>query len=112
MKENEILRSIDGTSGQTSTPLDLGDLTHYSIYVSVGGTLAGTLKLFASARTDTAAKYVEVDGSEQVVAAGEDHVYNISNAGYRFVKCVWTYSSGAGNIEMEAVIKENPIKGA
>lgn len=115
MKEKTILQDVDATSDVTSVPLDLGDLTNYSISVLFSGgagNLVGSLKLQAATRDDVAASYIDIPGTTQAVAASGDHQWNVSNAAYRYVRAVWTFTSGTGNIEMVAVIVENVIKGA
>lgn len=93
-----------------STWYDLGDLTTFAIAVDfTGADLAGTLYLECSNdQTD----FVVVTGSSQAVTAAASHVWNVQNAGYRYIRVFWDYTSGTGNIAAKLVAKELYVKGA
>jgi hypothetical protein len=96
----------------TGTSFDLGDLTSYSIAVDFtdgAGNLAGTLTLEAS---NDNSDFVTIVGSNQAVSNSQSHVWNVTGASYRFVRPVWVYSSGTGNIKAKLVAKEQVIVGA
>lgn len=110
MKDGVIVAKQDATANINSVRMDLGDTILSSIQVKFtdgGSDLAGTLQLQASNDNDEAtASWVDVASTTQAVANSEDHIYNINNAGYRYARFTWTYTSGTGNIEGIYVIKE------
>lgn len=92
-------------------PIDLGDSKEYSISVNISGAdVAGTLKL--QARNITTENWIDVADSSQAVASSEDHIWSVVNASYRYVRPVFTYTSGTGNITANYVIKLNRVVGA
>ncbi len=115
MSSNEpiqLISSADATSNLTSVPLDIGDEKVYSIqadFTGGGGDLVGTLKLQASVDGST---YVDVTDSDQAVAASADHLWSVTDAGYRYVRVDWAFTSGTGNLTVKAIIKGTPVKGA
>ena len=113
MKDKEIIAGgTDAAANINSNALGLGDLKDFSIHVlfSGGGSdLVGTLTLQSS---NDELNWVEIAGSSQAVAASADHMYNVSNANYKFVRTVWSHTSGTGEIQGLGTIKENPIIGA
>lgn len=89
-----------------SVPVQIDDLINYSVEVEFSGgagDLAGVLTMEASV---TGNNYVTIAGSAQTVASSTNHVYDVEGAGYRWFRCVWTYTSGTGNMLMSAVIKQ------
>ena len=111
MKINEIIASNSAVTSQTSRSRDLGDNKIFAVHVKfTGADVVGTLTLEASS-TDIDADYTTVDGSSVAVTASANHVYNVSNAGYQFVRVRWVYTSGTGDISAIITEKENSIKG-
>ena len=103
----ELVSSVDATSDVTSVQLNLGHLTTYSIQVNFSGgagNLAGTLTLESSIDNST---YVTVSGSSQAVTSSGDHLWSVTDAGYRYVRAKWVYTSGTGNIDVKAILKRN-----
>lgn len=89
-----------------SVPVQIDDLTAYSVQITFSGgagDLAGVLTVEAS---NDAVTFVTVAGSAQTVVASTNHVYNVSDASYRWFRIVWDYTSGTGNMVMKAVIKQ------
>lgn len=111
MKQYELVTNVDAGVNVTSVRLDLGDLKDYSIHVNfTGATLSGNLTLEASNDVDEAtADWVLVTGSTQAIATAASHMWNISVANYRFVRVQWSYSAGAGNITVKAILKQMPV---
>ena len=105
MRTEVLLVTISAASSRTSATLDLGDESGYSISVLISGSdIAGDLKLQASVDNSL---YVDVSGSTQAITLSADHIYNVTGAQYRYVRCVWTAGSGTGNITITGQIK-NP----
>lgn len=93
-------------STQTSVPFQIDDLNTYGVEVVFSGgagNLVGVLTLEASVLGIT---YVSVAGSAQTVAASENHVYDVSGAGYKWFRIVWTYTSGTGNMVISTLVKQ------
>lgn len=112
---NEDLLSVDGTratkslaANATVKPLWLGHISDYSIQLVFTGTPAGTFKLQASVDAGSpsaqgdAAKYsavvnwTDVPSSSQVVAAAGTVMWNIVDAGYNWVRVVYTDGGTGG----------------
>lgn len=106
---NEILlESQSAAASATTVPLEIGDYLNYSIVVEfTGSNVAGDLYLEASINGTT---YFTVDGTPQSVSNSEDHMWNVRDAGYRYVRCVWTYTSGTGNIVVRAMVKQPIVR--
>ena len=104
MKELEIVSAGDASANIDSAPVDLGEQKEYSIQVTfVGGTAAGTLSLEASNDSTT---FATVADSDQIIAGGAPHVYNVGNAGYRFFRLHWERSGGSDTMTAKCLIKE------
>jgi hypothetical protein len=104
MKTATLLATISAASDRTSGDLDLGDFIGFSMTVLISGSdIVGSLKLQASNDGTT---YVDISGSTQAITASADHIYSISDAQYRYVRCVWTATSGTGNITITGYVKE------
>lgn len=115
MKQTELLGTTSAAGNLTSVPYDLGDQSNFAIQVIFSGgagNLAGTLTLEASADDYPATNFVTVTGSSQVVAASANHVWNVQDAGYRYVRAKWAFTSGTGNVKISICAKENVVKGA
>lgn len=108
MKQADIIQ-LQTAAGSIVTPgQDLGDNTFYAIDVifPTATSLNGTLKLQSSAKGGT--DWNDVLNSDQVIAAtgATQHTWSVEKAGYRFVRAVWTYTSGAGTISSIFTLKE------
>lgn len=111
MKEYKLAENADVTTFNVTEPLVINDLKDFNISVAFSSnTINGDLKL--QAKTSLNSPYIDVLDSDQVVVAGADHMWNVKGANYVYVRVSWTYGSGAGNLTIYAVIKENPIIGA
>lgn len=70
-------------------------------------TVDGTLALEASIDTSyPPTNWISISGSSQAVTNGTNHAWNVSEARYTYVRMVWTYSAGEGQISASAVIPE------
>lgn len=95
--------AVDVTAGW----LDLGDYTGYSIDCTLSGSnVAGTLKLECSNDKTTV---VDVPSSSQAITSSADHIYNVSDAQYRYVRADWTATSGTGNLTVNGIIKQHNL---
>lgn len=86
----------DAAADLNGTWFDLGDLINAAIQVAfTGSNVVGTLTLQGSNDQVTA---VTIANSSQAITASGPHIWNITGAGYRFVRPVWDYTSGTGTI--------------
>lgn len=89
----------------SSAPLLLNDSSSAYIQVLISGSdVVGTLSLQASADNVT---YVTVAGSTQAITASADHAWNVSGLAAKYLRVVWAYTSGTGNISIQVNVK-NP----
>lgn len=108
MKEAVLLQVVSAASSVTSGAFDLCDLNCFSVGVNFSGSnVAGTLKLMASLDNTT---YFDVASSSQAVTSSTDHVWDVTQCGYRYVKANWVYTSGTGNIDIKIFVKEPVVK--
>lgn len=103
MKTLELLATVSAASSRTSLPMDLEDLAMYSIQVTISGSdVAGTLKLQCS---DDNTTYFDVANSSVSITSSADQLWDVTICSYRYVKAVWTASSGTGNITIIGFLK-------
>lgn len=108
-KQATLVDAANAAVSITSVAYDLGDLKSCSIHVDfTGSDLAGSLKLQAS---NDNSDWVDVGNSTQSVTSATSHLWNITSAEYRYIRPVWTASSGSGNITVVLYAKENFIRG-
>jgi hypothetical protein len=92
---------------QVSTPVWLGHIPYFSIQLVFTGPIVGEFKLQASndtgpneraniSDTDTLINWTDVQDSTQAISAAGSHLWSVSDAGYKWVRVVWTATSGTG----------------
>ncbi len=102
MQTEVLLASVSAATDKTSLAKDIGDLVNCSIQVTfTGSNVVGSLKLQASIDNTN---YFDIPSSSQAITASVGYLYSISNAGYRYVRAVWTATSGTGNIAVVCTI--------
>lgn len=91
-------------------PIYLGHVVNYSIQLTFTGSPSGTFKLQCSndpgrpylpgqvPQYDTVVHWTDIEGSDQIIAAAGNHTWDVQNAGYLWVKVVYTRSGGSGSI--------------
>lgn len=90
----------------------LGHITFYSIQLVFTGTPAGTFKLQGSndvGNSDDITNWTDLNIASGALSAAGSYIFNQDNAGYRWVRVVWT-ASGAGTTPLLTVARFN-IKG-
>jgi len=105
--QNEAL-TLDGTDMEstiTSNAVWLAHIAHYSIQVVFTGSPNGTFKLQASndvgakdgggLSSPTITNWTDIPSSSLAVSASGSSLWTISNAGYRWVRVVWTNSASS-----------------
>lgn len=111
MKKIILQSSISAATFTESVPLALGDIKNVGIDFDISGSdVEGTITIQVKGHNDAAWK--EIDESEISVTASASQFYNICGASYDFLRMAWSYTSGTGNIEVYATLKENQIIGA
>ena len=115
MKEYTLAAAATAGAGVVNSgSFDLVDLKDYSIQVNFSGTdLVGTLKLQAIATASEFANSDRVDiaSTSQAVTGAASHIWNVSGAQYRYVRAVWTWTSGTGNWTVTMASKETVFVG-
>lgn len=99
----------DMESNFTLPPIWLGHIAYYSIQlVFAGGTPDGTFKLQASNDpgnqdkssggwdTSSMTNWTDIADSAQAVTSAGNHMWSVENAGYLWVRVVWTDSATSG----------------
>lgn len=92
-------------------PVWLGHIVNYAIQLVWTGVPEGTLKLQASNDkgrqdktnggwdTSTIVNWTDVQDSDQDISgAAGNHVWNVENCGYLWVRVVWTPTAGTGSL--------------
>lgn len=93
----------------TSTPVWLGHICNYAIQLVFTGSPNGSFRLQASndegnpslAPTEQYAgvtHWTDVQDSNQAITAAGNHMWTVENAGYRWVRFVWSVTSGTGTL--------------
>jgi hypothetical protein len=103
MKEAKILNTQSAVANFTGAPIDVGDAINYSIQaVITGSNVVGSFKLQASNNGDD---WDDITGSTVAVSSSSNAFPEVASAGHWYVRPVWTYTSGTGNITLYFVSK-------
>lgn len=104
------LSSTDMSGSITGTAIYLGHICNYSIQLVFTGSPSGTFKLQCSndagnpngavppSLSSGVTNWTDIAGSSQVISAAGDITYQVENAGYAWVRVVYTFTSGTGTI--------------
>lgn len=91
-------------------PIWLGHIANYAIQLVFTGTPGGNFKLQCSndvgnptgaseaEKYATVVNWTDVTDSAQTISAAGNHVYDVQNAGYNWVRVVWTQTSSTGSL--------------
>lgn len=93
----------------TSTPVWLGHICNYAIQLVFTGSPVGSFKLQASNDEGNPASapteqykgvvnWTDIIDSPQAIGAAGNHMYTVEDAGYRWVRFIWTPSSGSATL--------------
>ncbi len=89
----------------TGAPIWLGHICNFAIQVVFSGTPSGVWFLQASndlggrPEDPEVINWTLVKGSEQLITEAGDHMWNVQNCGYRWVRCVYIPTLGSGILE-------------
>lgn len=108
MKNISMISTTSAGVDITGVGFDLNDLKSCSIsVVFTGSNVVGTLKLQAS---NDDLVWFDVPNTTTSVTASGDVFYNIDVCSYRYIRLVWTYTSGTGNITAGLFLKEPIVR--
>jgi hypothetical protein len=91
-------------------PVWLGHIANYAIQLVFTGSPQGNFKLQASnddGRINAASEenqvssiqnWTDITDSAQSISAAGDHMWTVENAGYNWVRVVWTATGGSGSL--------------
>lgn len=104
--DNPSILASAGAAGAnfTSIPVALDGLREASIHVKFSSnTLNGTLAIQVSNdptafSAPSSADWIAMTDYNQVVASGVSHGWNIQDLNFKYMRFVWTYSSGTGTL--------------
>lgn len=112
--KNEDLLDQTGFISMASSfdmkPVWLGHIAYYSIQLVFIGTPTGNFKLQASNdlgsinsasesnQDNDILNWTDIADSAQAITAGGDHMWTVENAGYNWVRVVWTQTAGTGTL--------------
>lgn len=90
--------AVSAATNITSGAIDLGDVINCSVYANFSGSdVAGTFKIQIS---NDGSNYVDLSGASASITSSGDSCINIVDAGYRYIRYDWAYTSGTGNIKV------------
>lgn len=110
----------DMSASFTLNPVYLGHIVNYALQLFFTGSPVGTFKLQASndpgrtylpgqlPQSDTVVNWTDIAGSSQAISAAGDIMWDVQNAGYTWVRIVYTKTSGSGSV----TIARFNVKGA
>ncbi len=101
---------LDLSVSQNLKPIWLGHIANYAIQLVFTGTPIGNFKLQACndeadprlPTSDLLTKLVhwtDIADSAQAITAAGDHMWTVENAGYTWVRVVWTQTGGTGSLD-------------
>ncbi|MBV6514156.1 MAG: hypothetical protein FMNOHCHN_03746 [Ignavibacteriaceae bacterium] len=105
-----ITSSVDLSSSWESEGIWLGHISQYSIQLVFTGAPQGNFKLQCSndlgksSQTNSGwsdegvVNWTDVADSAQAITAAGDHAWDVADVGYRWVRVVWTFTGGTGNL--------------
>lgn len=98
ISEDEL--TLDGTDLSTnvaSNAVYVGNCINYSIQIVFTGSPVGEFKLQGSLDNDgDPTNWTDITGSEESVTAAGDLLWNAQGVGYKYVRLLYTFSSGTG----------------
>lgn len=110
---NEV--PVDMSTDFELRPIWLGHICNYSIQLVFTGSPNGTFKLQCSndpgapnggVSTNQAldvVNWTDILDSDQLITAAGNHVWQVENAGYNWVRVVYTAAAGSGSLDVARV---------
>lgn len=112
MKTAKLFDAVNAASDRNSVWFDLGNERGYAVGVQFSGTdVAGTLSLEACIGDEdpnvaASPVFAPIQDSNQSVTNSDDVLYAVNDAEYRWVRVVWDYTSGTGNMTSIIQVKQ------
>lgn len=107
MQEITLYPATTAATAFNSAPLLLNDGSMVYVQVLISGSnVVGTLTLEASADNVT---WITIAGSSQAIASSADHAWNVTSLAAKYLRAVWAYTSGTGNVSVVANIKNQTV---
>lgn len=104
MREYTLVPTQSAASSVTTSAINLSDMQNYSFQVIfTGANVVGSTKLQCSLDN---VNFQDIADSTNSVTSSAGIVYTVSQASYKYVRLVWTYSSGTGNITVLGLSKD------
>lgn len=109
-----IANNVDASTSFNSGNIYIENCFSYSVQVVVTGTVAGSLKLQASndvinIQSDPdgsgVTNWTDITGSTQAISGAGNGIYNVSSSIYKWLRAVYTSSSGTGNMTITVEAK-------
>lgn len=76
----------------------LEHIANYSIQLVFTGTPSGSFKLQCSNDDSDPSNWTDISGSSQTVSAAGSVTWNVENAGYKWVRVVYTFTASTGSL--------------
>lgn len=109
-KSKSVWMSAGDMSGSlASTALRMENVSLAAIQAIYTGSPAGTLKLQGSCDPcevgEVPTHWTDITGASTVVAAADSWIFNLTAPGFRWLRVVWTPSSGTGALTLNVQTK-------
>jgi len=95
---NLTITSTSLASSMSSSEVFVERCTSYSIQIVWTGTPVGEFKLQGSLDSGAPTNWTDITGSEESVSAAGDLLWNATGVGYKWVRLVFTSTSGSGTL--------------
>lgn len=113
IKNQVLLSAVDASINESTAAVDLENMLGYSIQAIFTGAPVGTLKLQGSDDWTPDAQFVQppptnwtdITGSSTAVSAAGSVLFNTANSYYRWVRAVYTATSGSGTLTIQVNAK-------
>lgn len=106
IKYPQFVRTQSAVTSFSSGPITVGDGGGFFIAVTfTGSNVAGTLSLQCAATPDFARPFT-LTGTSTAVTNSTSAYFNLDGQRYPYVRVVWAYTSGTGNITVDATIAQ------
>lgn len=104
---NQKIAPAEDMSGSFNSPaVDIANLIGYSLQAVFTGTPNGTFKLQASCDDlEAPVNWTDVGSSSVAITAAGSAIWNNDGAHYRWVRLVYTRSSGSGSCDVTVAAK-------
>lgn len=102
--QKTVVSAANAAANVNGNAIPVGEYTAFSLSANVNSTAAGTIKLQGSNDNDSdenganVGNWIDITGSSVAISSGNDVMWNATAVGYAWVRPVYTFSSGTGNL--------------